>query len=1188
MPFEAGWHFTQREQRQQSLYPELQLGDLNSTFEVDRLRREEGRDPTTLGAAVESSWINNDNPDAAPRGAYDTPSSFLADPEATNPFLRMQAQESEARFAQNARLAPITDPLTSGPQGFLNSSALFAGAIGGTIDRFTGAPIRGALRNPSDPLGGAFDAFLDPSTASGRDIGPARILPDTDLWGKTRFLPDNVSLRDIAGLGIEGVSDVGAISGTAKAVAKRGAIKAGAREFALSEHAAINLPYAPAPISQAMAAFPASPAGKALFGLDDIQPGLGRGQRFRAAASEFTGVGIPDDELATPAMKMRARVQPRISAQAEQLSAQLDSVARRAFKPDSQGRIQSLPGAPTIQDVAAKRAHFYPLLNAGQRQALAEMEIKLAPVRQFLDEVGIGQELGFRADVEPGGFYLPRGNALKEGADAPFKVRAGRGGGKAGFQREAVFDSMSEGLDEGFRYAKFHDALRGYVATAGKRGVDQHVVNYLKQFGRAIPEGGVSREAGALGTPLPAQGWEFPDAITNAVNKVVRNEGDPQGAGSTIPRTLMAFNNLLRGFQSTGELSQLTIQGAVGMATDPAGYKRALGLSVRAWGPHGDELLGNYIADFNKRVVAAARPTSERWTAAGLHIGGAETEYQIGRGIAGKIGEGIRNAPLIRQSNRGFGYFGDALRLEVADTLYEEALKSGKNVADPRVMESIARTANRITGWSAKRSFGSWGEVFQYAPRFLAGRVESIVQLASKNKYDRQLARRSILRWVGTMGALTVAANEAMGNETDFDPLVERNGKTVKNPNFMRVRALGQDWSFFGTYDSLLGMMIAAGTGDVVGAGRHLLNSPVASMAWDLATGETLVGQKTRREGAPLSGLASAETAKYLASRPAPFAGPSAVQAGRDVAEGEYPEAVGNALKAGVGLRGTPLTPTEQLDRVSGGEFFKLSPKKQEEIKAEFPELWATYVEGASDTTQRREEIKADIIRRQSQVDAALKSGEIDINKWEEANKALTLESRSRRDEIMREVAKKPSDAKIVDEYFATLDAAEKPWGVDWRAFRKWENNLDPADQKTLSEYIGIGGTPFQKERRAVAANLEDAGFFKIRDDVWGAIRQGDPLAARFDSVDALRADIRKTMITELSAQGLNRGQIDLLTSQVLEKLPQLKMWSEASNKLEEAWILTNPALASQAIEYGYLNPEFLRKAEKGAVLAAQ
>lgn len=85
-------------------------------------------------------------------------------------------------------------------------AAAIVGGIMGEIDRFTGAPIRGAIKTPQNPLGGAFAGFMNPDYASGRDILGIDRLSDKDIIGS--FSP-----RDIAGFGAEVVSDVGTAGG---------------------------------------------------------------------------------------------------------------------------------------------------------------------------------------------------------------------------------------------------------------------------------------------------------------------------------------------------------------------------------------------------------------------------------------------------------------------------------------------------------------------------------------------------------------------------------------------------------------------------------------------------------------------------------------------------------------------------------------------------------------------------------------------------------------------------------------------------------------------------------------------------------------------------------------------------------------------------------------------------------------
>ena len=87
------------------------------------------------------------------------------------------------------------------------------------VDAATGAPIRGAIMRPLDPIGGAVDAFRDPSSAPGRDLPVINRLPDSDLIA-------GISPRDAGGLAGEALLDIGTVSAIGRSVTGRLARKA--------------------------------------------------------------------------------------------------------------------------------------------------------------------------------------------------------------------------------------------------------------------------------------------------------------------------------------------------------------------------------------------------------------------------------------------------------------------------------------------------------------------------------------------------------------------------------------------------------------------------------------------------------------------------------------------------------------------------------------------------------------------------------------------------------------------------------------------------------------------------------------------------------------------------------------------------------------------------------------------------
>ena len=233
-----------------------------------------------------------------------------------------------------------------------------------------------------------------------------------------------------------------------------------------------------------------------VINLEPVQVGLSKAQELANIARRTIGRPFKAAErhpMVEGAFKVRGAGRRQADSVASVLVAKHDRALRQVFKFDKQGRIAELAnidptlvGTPTIQDVAARLPRYLNALTNAQRAALEALRDDLAPYRQLLKDVGV--EVPFRQDVMEGGFYIPRGRAALEGSDAPFKIRAGGGvGGKKGFEKVAVFDSQTEGINAGYEYASFADALGAYARDAGNRATDQHLANFFRS---AVEEGG--------------------------------------------------------------------------------------------------------------------------------------------------------------------------------------------------------------------------------------------------------------------------------------------------------------------------------------------------------------------------------------------------------------------------------------------------------------------------------------------------------------------------------------------------------------------------------------------------------------------------------------------------------------------------------------------------------------------------
>ncbi len=1009
--------------------------------------------------------------------------------------------------------------------GALGSTGLqAAGFLATNVDRLTGAPVRAAalLRNP-------YEGMRDPGAQSARDIGGIRSIPETFFGWEG---PAGLGPRDITAGVADVLLDVGTVAGGvglagrgARAIgrgAQQGAFRGlsdEAAEAALRSAAGPTeafdtatpalrplrgadgiVPGAVEPVipgvtprgranvrgaapTVSRGTFDAPPTVRRLYGVDTIEEGATRGRVERFIES---GRIRPDEPVATPGLLVRAEARNAVRNQATNVGERSRAIiADSGFEFDDAGRIPNLagvdpdiPGAPTLRDVAARLPKYEPYLTDAQIDALEALRTVLAPYRQGLDEVA--QEaaritgkpsainLGSRADVMEGGFYIPRGTAeTEELADIASRRVTGGGGrtGKAGFEKTATFPSEAAGIEAGYAYTPVADSIAGYVRQIGDRTLDQHAANYFlsrtdeagnriaetvaqramrldpklrsemtalrtdlqglrgaesrltarqtkviddflsdpdfgdidalkdaidsirvgtfrgqpgRNFGMDIADVQGMKQAvldrieelrpewrrlqkQSLATPrdqgrIPLRGLEaysFPWEVADEAKRIL--EGETRNPGAS----LNALNSLLRGVQATGEMSYLGIQGAIGMASGNRAWRRATKAATEAWLNGGENSLGRHIVQFDRRAADAGLPSVEEWASKGLRLGGGNTEFAItGRGVipdlkdvpvVGKAQEIAGSVP--KRADRGFGTFGDVIRLELADTLADEAKRAGRALDDVE-MKSIIDTVNRSTGWSPTRLGGSVGEMLNFAPRFLAARIQALGQLASSNPATRRYARRLIGRYIAIASLLTLAVNQITGEETDFRPFSGSKGPTwnpldaeYKNPNFMRVRnVLGRDWSLLGPVDSTLGVAIGAGSlisnptadpKEALNRMRSVFTSPLASAGLDwLVFGENFDGEK----------LDNAEAlGSDLLTRVVPFAAPeladTTIESAGQAREGDIGGAAagvaGGVLQSGVGLRASPLTVREQVKQ---GKYNELDADDQ--FKAVPAQTW--------------------------------------------------------------------------------------------------------------------------------------------------------------------------------------------------------------------------------------------------------
>jgi uncharacterized coiled-coil DUF342 family protein len=491
------------------------------------------------------------------------------------------------------------------------------------------------------------------------------------------------------------------------------------------------------------------------------------------------------------------------------------------------------------------------------------------------------------------------------------------------------------------RAANAAERAGGRLETAtGRREVTTARLNELEDTMNEVR--GVWQNWLRRGTPhgtgpidLPTlQGQSFPAQIANAANIFLQ-----KGFVGKSAEAAEVYNNFYRGIRATGDLSAPGIQGLLAMPNAPGATVDAMRVMFHSIGS--EQSLGAFINKYDEVAVAWGRLTSNQWALDGIRLGGADTEMALGR-----TGRGLSRLPIVKQANRAFGFYGDALRLQWADDILAEEMKrgigQGRGLQEMRAsgdLERITDFVNNATGWSRNRSFGSLGDLLLFAPRFLNSRLttvsKSVRGIRPNAPLDQRLARRSLGRLIGSGTMLTIGVNELLGQPTDFHPFLDDQFQPTyiptnnMNPNFMRIRAFGRDWSVFGTWDSLGRAIITTAGGSIV-AGNDIINrrpisvNPVESLqslgsglvqtTWETISGRTFMGDEVPRVWED-----PVDFSAYLIQAHLPFAteesGEIAQQAVTGIRERD-PTMVAGAVVAGggelFGVKSQPVTITER------------------------------------------------------------------------------------------------------------------------------------------------------------------------------------------------------------------------------------------------------------------------------------
>lgn len=636
-----------------------------------------------------------------------------------------------------------------------------------------------------------------------------------------------------------------------------------------------------------------------------------------------------------------------------------------------------------------------------------------------------------------------------------------------------------------------------------------------------------------IGSPLTQgmgrfQGNFYPKNVSDVLNRA-NEPTNPTG----ITKLVIDMNNKVRPIMATLDASFMGVQGLPALLSNPPAYMGALGT-----------LLTQNYGDFENSLRDSGQLQS--MLTRGIHWGARNDmgEFMTPNFLHRIPGIG----KLADISDSAFTQFGNVLRSNLYKSVNWEGMTEERQTA-------MARTINLMTGFSPTNP-SSFESAVQFAPRFFRSQMGLIADAVTKHDMGPLGAARVMSTMLTSGTALTYAANQALGQKTDFDP---------RSPNFLRVRVGGQDVSVFGTWDTLARAVTHLYTGGPVDAAEYLATakaSPVMSKMYDAIRGSTMDG--TKLSWGSLGDILNSAATEAKSVLPI-----SATQVASDVAKNPSdvanPGFVGGQALQFLGTKATPLSPAENMqikrDTLAQQTFQKpwsqLEPYQQLQLH-ENNNVDLTPKSDLAKAFAFRRDISSQYQGEQESIDSQLPVGK----DWIDAYHNLQREkvggfaqwNKEHPDAAAQISVGKPKNANdaALQKFYQLFDQADKEsWSPDelTQNVSDFQDSISPDQQAYIDRNTGLHDTARVKDYKADQKVLRP--YWDIADTVYDRLKGRLPDA---DSASSLQ-DYTSQLIGKMQAAGVP----DQVIAQRVKTNPVLSEITRATGALRQKYRQTHP-----------------------------